>query len=80
MTNLSPFWYIVEDDRQSRSEAAESSSFGGRRSRRTKNSRGSRLDSDINHGAKDAVNPGIEFTCISTNRAESMNAVLSLAF
>jgi len=43
VTNLGPFWdNVEEDDRESRGEAAESSSAGGGRSRSRRSSRGSR--------------------------------------
>jgi len=66
MTNLGPLWdSIEEDDRQSRGEAAESSSMGGSRSRSTRSSRGSRRDGD--EPGEDAVNAGINYTFMVTN-------------
>jgi len=79
VTNLGPFWDTVEeDDRQSEGEAAESSSVGGTRSRSRRSSRGSRQDGD--EPAEDAVNAGIDYTFVVTNRPESINAALRGAY
>ena len=79
VTNLGPFWDTVEeDDRQSRGEAAESSSMGGSMSRSKRSSRGSRRDGD--EPEEDAVNAGIEYTFIVTNGPESINAALRGAY
>ena len=79
VTNLGPFWDTVEeDDRQSRGEAAESSSAGGSRSRSRRSSRGSRRDGD--EPEEDAVNAGIDYTFMVTNGPESINAALRGAY
>jgi len=73
VTNLGPFWDTVEeDDRQSRGEAAESSSEGGSRSRSRRSSRGGRRDGD--EPEEDGVNAGIDYTFMVTNGPESIDA------
>jgi len=75
VTNLGPFWDIVEeDDRESRGETAESSSVEGSRSRSRRSSRESRRDGD--EPEEHAVNGGIDYTFMVTNRPESINAAL----
>jgi len=79
VTNLGPFWDTVqEDDRQSRVEAAESSSVGGSRSRSRRSRRGSRRDGD--EPGEDALNAGIDYTFMVTNGPESINAALRGAY
>ena len=75
VTNLGPFWdNVEEDDRQSRGEAAESSSAGVGRSRSRRSSRGSRRDGD--EPEENAVNAGIDDTFMVTNGPESIDAAL----
>jgi len=79
VTNLIPFWDTVEeDDRQSRGEAAESSSVGGSMSRSRRSSRGSRRDGD--EPEEDAVNAGIDYTFMVTNGPESIKPALRGAY